>query len=236
VADPTRKNRFAFTENQMAVCFLELACSQDGLPGLGSFDAVYGEVSCHTGRPDFLAVRYLSTSETVEIGKSTGHVGSGLLSLLKPRSPRTLKYLIDHSEYTADSVRRSLGEMVNSGLVAQNSNGSFLLGPAATVFDSEIWSFELKLSSPKRAVFQAQQSRAYANCAYIVVPPGKEGGYERYSEPMNRWGIGLATFDPEKKRFAVIKRCRKDKPYSRQHRVYAVSNFNGSRDDKKQVG
>lgn len=207
----------------MADVFLELLQSSEGLTDIGAFDDVYQEVTCRQGKPDFIALRNKGRHKVEPLPESTGFTGCSILSLLKLRSPRTVQYLVERSEFSADSVKRSLSDLLFSGHIQKTETGSYILDPVSGQFCVEIWAFELKLNNPKRAVFQAQQNRAFAECSIIVVPPGQARNYRRYSETMKRWGIGLATFDPLTRWFSVTRRPRKSRAFSRQHQIYAIA-------------
>jgi hypothetical protein len=86
----------------------------------------------------------------------------------------------------------------------------------------QVWAFELKLDKPKRAVFQAQQYRSFAQRVMIVVPPNQYAIYKKFRLAMRRWGIGLATFDPTSLEFVVRRAPRLGHPHSRQHQAYAL--------------
>jgi len=220
--ETTSETRFGYSEQQMADAFLELLRSPGTLPVIGPFDGIYREVSCSHGRPDFIALRNKTGCEIKPLPKTTGLVDASILGLLTSSSPRTLKYIMQKSEFSADSITRSLRQLLASGHIEKTKIGSYILGSATCQFATEIWAFELKLDKPKRAVFQAQQSRAFAERSIIVVPPGQEKNYQRYSETMKRWGIGLATFDPLVNKFSMITRPRKSCAFSRQHQIYVI--------------
>jgi hypothetical protein len=216
-------SRFGYSEEEMANAFQLLLQSRDGLPGVGIFDAVYREISCRQGRPDFIAVRYLSRSEPNRQLQVPGLVGPSILNLLKPKAPRTLEYLLARVEFTRHSIKKSLRQLIDSGHVERTVRGAYRLGKASEGQNPEIWSIELKLNNPKKAVFQAQQSRAFAERAIIVVPPGQERNYERFMKTMRRWHIGLATFDPMGGRFRFVRKGRKAKALIPAHQVYTLS-------------
>lgn len=216
-------NQFGYSENQMADSFVELLQSFAGLPGIGSFDSVYREVKCRQGQPDFIALRNRDSRKKVPVLKLKGIVGPSILSLLKPKSARTLNFLVLNSVYSENSVKRSLSQLLAAGYVEKTKTGSYILGKIVLELNTEVWSFELKLNNPKRAVFQAKQSRAFADRSIIIIPPGQERNYKRYSETMKRWGIGLATFEPLKKEFRIVRRGRKSRAFSKQHQIYAMT-------------
>jgi len=214
-----------YSEKEMADAFQDLLQSSEGLPHIGVFDGVYREITCRQGRPDFIAMRSKSVNKAVPLPEKTGFVGSLILSLLKQRSPRTLQYLIEKSEYSEKSVKRSLRQLLASGHIDKTESESYILGAASGQFGVEIWSFELKLNNPKRALFQAQQSCAFAECSIIVVPPDQAINYKRYTEAIKRWGIGIATFDPFTHSFSMSKRPRKSRAFSLHHKIYAIAQF-----------
>ena len=227
---------FGYKEEEMADAFQKLISSQDGLPGIGAFDGIYREIDCRQGRPDFITLRKKGSSTEMNSYEPVGLVGAYLLSLLKPAAPRTLQYLLREADYSASSVRKSLVSLEKSGYIERTSNGSYILVSAAELLNPEVWVFELKLSDSKRAVFQAQQCKAFAERAIIVVPPGQAKNYNRFRESMNRWGIGLASFDPLSGIFLLLIPPRKTRPFSREHRMYAISQMLASHGRKEKAG
>jgi len=219
----TSSSRFVYSEAVMADAFQKLLRSSKGLPGIGAFESVYREINCRQGRPDFIALRRKNTSSRVCFPSSIGLVGASIMSLLKPRAPRTFNFLKTHSEFSPNSIKKSLRLLLSSGHVEQTVTESYILGAIAKEIAFDIWAFELKLDNPKRAIFQAQQYRSFAEQSIIVVPPGQEKNYERYKNTMKRWGIGLVTFDPITRHFAITKRTRKAPAFSKLHQIYALS-------------
>lgn len=218
-----KKSRFAFSEKEMANAFQNLLKSQNGIPEIGVFNDIYREINCCQGRPDFIALRYLSDFKKNSLTHISGFVSPSILSLLKPTSSRTLNYIISHTGYTYESIKKTLRQLIYNGHIEQTEAGAYRLGKEVKEVKTELWAFELKLSNPRRAVFQAQQSRAFAEYAMIVVPPGQERNYTRFSETIKRWGIGLATFDPINNNFCFVKKGRRAKAFSQMHRFYALS-------------
>ena len=217
---------FGYSEAKMAEAFQRLLLSENGLPQVGVFSAIYREISCRQGRPDFIALRYLSHSGNREHMKVPGLVGPAILQNLKPIAPRTLDYIITKLEFSRESVRKSLRQLIEDGYVEQLGSGAYRLADLTDIQTPEIWTFELKLNNPKRAVFQAQQSRTYAERAIIVVPPGQEKNYIRFEAAMQRWHIGLATFDPITGAFRFIRKGRKSRALSPTYQLYTLSQLN----------
>ena len=218
-------SRFGYTEEEMANAFQKAMLSHEGLQDVGVFDAIYREVSCRQGRPDFIALRYASCDKSHKSLDVPGLVGPAVLHKLKPKAPRSFEYLVKTMEFAPDSIRRALRQLVEKGYVEQTENGAYRLAPISTQRKPEIWSFELKLNNPRRAVFQAQQSRAFADRAIIVVPPGQERYYERFQETMKRWHIGLATFEPASGAFRFVRKGRTTQALSRTQWLYALSHM-----------
>ncbi len=213
-------SRFGYSEAEMADAFEQLILLPRGLPEWGQFGAVYREVSCRQGRADFVAIKYPTRNATF---RSEGIVEPALLSVLHHKTPHKYEYLISRLEFRPASIDKGLRALIETGQVEQVSSGAFRLTTSLLSKRSEVWSFELKLSDPRRAVFQAQQSRAYANRAIIVVPPGQEKNYDRFRRAMYRWHIGLATFNPVDLVFRVIRKGRTARPLSQSHQIYALS-------------
>ncbi len=207
----------------MAQAFQRLLLSENGLPSVGVFGAIYREITCQQGRPDFIALRYTSSSGEGEHMNVRGLVGPAILQKLKPAAPRTIDYLVSTLEFGRDSIRRSLKHLIDRGYVEQLESGAYRLANVNQLQTPEIWTFELKLSNPKKAVFQAQQSRTYAERAIIVVPPGQEKNYMRFEVTMQRWHIGLATFDPRTGGFRFVRKGRKSRALSPTQQLYTLS-------------
>lgn len=212
-----------YSEEDMAQAFQRLLLSKNGLPSVGGFSAIYREISCQQGRPDFIALRYAPSAAESEHMKVCGLVSPAILRRLKPAAPRTIDYLVAKLEFGRDSIRRSLRQLIERGYIEQLESGAFRLADVNRLQMPEIWAFELKLNNPKRAVFQAQQSRSYAERAIIVVPPGQDKNYRRFEMTMQRWHIGLATFEPFTGIFQFVRKGRKSRALSPAQQLYTLS-------------
>jgi hypothetical protein len=219
----TSSSPFGYSEEEMAHAFQQLLISENGLPGVGCFYAIYREISCRQGRPDFIALRFKSSSGRRNSINVPGLVGPAILQKLKPKAPRTFDYLVCKLEFSRESIRKSLRLMIENGYIEKIESGAYRLSAEMNHEKPEIWSFELKLNNTKKAVFQAQQSRAYAERAIIVVPPGQERNYERFRETMKRWHIGLATFNPINGVFRFVRKGRKARALSPTQQFYTLS-------------
>lgn len=214
--------RPSFTEEDMADAFERLLTSRGSIPGVGRLTRVFREVDCHRGRPDFIALAH-GTSRLL-IGKSIAAkaAGSLLMSFLHSGAPRSTAYLVKQSGLSTRTVRAVTDELVERRYAIQTESGAFLLNPERRLWEVQVWAFELKIDKPKRALFQAQQYRLFAQRAMIVVPPNQAHLYGKHVLAMRRWGIGLASFDPITGDFEVHRRPRIGGPHSRQHQAYTL--------------
>lgn len=218
---PKAIRRFPYTEEQMAGAFEQLMLAKRGLPGVGRISKVFREIDCQQGRPDFIALvgrkhRFLN-GNTVSLKLA----GSLVLSFLHESAGRTPAYLCEHSGLSLRSVRGALAELLKHRYVKRTVNGAFVANPASSLHTVEIIAIELKLDRPRRAVFQAQQYRAFAQQVLIVIPPSQLSTYRKYKVALRRWGIGVATFDLTSNEFALRRKPRSAKPHSKQHQAYA---------------
>lgn len=190
---------------------------------LTRFSTVAREIDCSRGRPDFLAVKFPNDFQLDFSLRSVGYVGAYILSMLKPISVRTFDYLRSHCTYSESSLKRTLNNLLDLGYVKYSESPScFVLGEKCCFPQYEIWSFELKLSNTKRAIFQAQQSRIFADRSIIVVPPGRERPFFRYQQSLDRFGIGVAVFDPINLVYEILVPPKNKKASCKQDQIYTL--------------
>lgn len=220
--------RFPFTEEEMGDAFERLLRTRKVLMGVGRFSRVFREVDCHRGRADFVALAHGTTRFLIGTSVKVKSAGSLLLSFLHERAPRSLDYLCEQSGLTQRTVKSAVSELARRKYVLQTKNGSLLLNPKRPLRQVEVWAFELKLDKPKRAVFQAQQYRSFAQGVLIIVPPEQLGLYDKFDAVMRRWGIGLASFSPLTNEFILERPPRLGPPLSRHHQAYALFQLLGA--------
>ncbi len=223
-----QRRELKYTEEQMANAFERRLRSRRPLQGIGGFTKVFREVECHRGRPDFVAIVSRNGPRGLRHQSSHNVASARLLSLLKKRSPHSVRSLGEQIDMSVATVRRALRHLEKSGLVEELANGSFVLSGGSAIFEIETAAFELKLKNPRRAVFQAQQCTLFAQQVWIVVPPSQAKNYDVYRPVLARWGIGLATFNPNNHRFAPVVTARRGIPGSREHQAYAVLRLIGA--------
>lgn len=218
----TSSNARRFSEEEMANAFKRVLKTNKHLPGIGRLSRVFREVDCHRGRPDFIALSRGSTRFLMGKSVTLKFAGSLVMSFLHERSPRSTAYLCEHSGLSPRTIDAATNELVKCKYAIRTANGSYLLNPAKPLRQVQVWAFELKLDKPKRAVFQAQQYRSFAQNVLIVVPPAQIPLYDKFRLAMRRWGIGLASFDPSTKEFLIQRPPRVGSPHSRHHQTYAL--------------
>ncbi len=206
-----------FTEKQMADEFELFLASESVVEVFGKFDRTFREVLCYQGRPDFIAIKRPFSSDFSQSISDSKIISSLLLSILKPKAFHTLKYLEKHTGYSQGKIKSVLDRLVKNDIVETHGH-LYRLSSDIQAHNTEIWVFELKLKNPKRAIFQAKQSRAYANTVYIVVPPGQEKHYDKYRILMKDWGLGLVTFSIQEHEIRIVAKARVERPISKYYR------------------
>ncbi len=218
----TTGRRFPYSEEEMADAFEQVLKTGRTLPGIGRLSRVFREVDCHRGRPDFIALARGTTHFLTGKSVTLKFAGSLVMSFLHERAPRSLAYLCEQTGLSKRTIETATAELVNRGFALQTESGTYFLNAAKPLRQVQVWAFELKLDKPKRAVFQAQQYRSFAQSVLIVVPPGQLALYDKFKLAMRRWGIGLASFDPSTKEFIIQRPPRIGSPHSRHHQAYAL--------------
>lgn len=212
----------------MADAFECLLKTGKTLPGVGRFSRVFREVDCHRGRPDFVALARGTTRFLAGKSITVKFAGSLVMSFFHERAPRSLSYVCEHSGLSMRTIESATDELVKCKYVLRTESGSCLLNPRRPLRQVRVWAFELKLDKPKRAVFQAQQYRSFAQGVLIVVPPEQLALYDKFELAMGRWGIGLASFNPLTEEFIVARPPRIGRPHSRHHQAYALFQLLGN--------
>lgn len=212
----------------MADVFERLLKAGRTLRGVGRFSRVFREVDRHRGRPDFVALAHGTTRFLAGRDITVKFAGSLVISFLHERAPRSLAYLCERSGLSMRTIESATDELVERKYVLRTESGSCRLNPSRPLRQVQVWAFELKLDKPKRAVFQAQQYRSFAQGVLIVVAPEQLALYDRFKLAMRRWGIGLASFDPLTEEFTVERRPRIGRPHSRHHQAYALFQLLGN--------
>lgn len=213
-----------YTEDEMGDAFHVRASSKNGLPGIGRFWRVFREVDSWRGRPDFVCLQKSGNEELAIHTTGLGLVGATILAALNRSTGRAFEDIQLKTGYAASSIRQVLVRLVAAGLIKKSRNEKFKLVPGRGLDDLETVAFELKLKNAKRALYQAQQYRCFADRVYVVVPPQMVGSFDKYQVAMTLWGIGLASFDPLKKRFRVEVPSAGKRPKTKHQAIYTIMN------------
>lgn len=219
-----------YSESDFADAFQSCLVDAHGLRGLTEFSALYREVVCRQGRADFVAVARYDQGATSQPNRSPlsfrlTESAATLMSFLKPRSPRTLNYLVLHSGLTRETARRTLRDLACAGAVSNATDSSYLLDPAWKRPLENLWAFELKLHDWRRALFQACQYQAFADSVCIVMPSKQSPYAPIRSDVLSAVGVGLILFDPYTSCIQIQVRPRHSRPTSLQHVYYAHSSL-----------
>ncbi len=220
---PRRTPSRGYTEAEMAHAFKAILSSPQGLPGIGPVWRAFEEVNATRGRPDFVAIVRPPEKQLRNASSSLNMAASSVLASLYNQRPLTVATLVRKTGLAESAVRRSLRLLEKEGHARETPSATFLRSDGPGYDAVEAWAFELKLRGTKRAVFQAQQYRMFAQRVVIVVPPGQLAKCREHAVTLNRWGIGVATFDPISGEFRLSRRPRRGQPVTKGHQEYVLS-------------
>ena len=217
------------TELEMSDKF-ELLLSRNVSNELPEFEALFREVTCKQGIPDLIGISKIKNNSDWLFNPPKDinvEASSLILSLLKKKSPRRLKYLEDKTGYTPKYLCRALIVLLREGYVIQTEYGSYLLSETSINEPPELWAFELKLKNWKRAMFQALQYKAFANKVAVVFPLDRKNIMLKNLDSFKSVNVGVYIFDSEKMIIETLYKPRKGLPQSKQHSIYALGKISG---------
>lgn len=210
----------------MANNFENLLNCNEGVKEFPYFKAVFRELNCKQGIPDFIAISGENTevfqeniydSEVISLDS-----GSLIISLLKPKAPRTLRYILNKTGLSHITVKKAIKDLIVRGIVSETENGSFVLSEKWELPKVELWAFELKLKDWKRALFQCLQYKAFANRVIMVMPEDKENIIVKNIETFKNYQIGIMLFNHVNFNYKILLKPSKINPTSKSHNIYAV--------------
>jgi hypothetical protein len=213
-----------YTENEMGDAFEVRASSKKGLPGIGRFWRVFREVDSWRGRPDFVCLQKEGNEELPKSTEGLGLVGATILAALNRSTGQPLELIHQKTGYAESSVKQALVRLLVGGFIKKDRNDKYKLVPGRGLDDLETIAFELKLKNAKRALYQAQQYKCFADRVYVVVPPQLVDSFGKYQETMTIWGFGLASFVPIRKRFRVEVQSKGKRPETKHQAFYTIMN------------
>ena len=210
------------TETTMANAFNE-KIRISAIKGLPAFDLIYREIVCQQGIADFVGLTSASFIRNNAFGElSSLDCSSQVLSLLKYKSGRSIKYLRERTGISEVTMARTLKDMISKNYISFK-NDLYYLTNTNIINRTDIWAFELKLSNWKRAIFQALQYKAFANYAVVVFPIKKEKLIKENLESFQKLNIGVLLFDAETSESKWLSRAKKESPMSRWHTLFLLT-------------
>lgn len=214
------------TEMNMGNNFQNLLENKDGIKEFPNFKAVFRELNCKQGIPDFIAITelhsYIFQKNIYDTVGGSLDSSSLIISLLKPKSPRTFKYIVDKTGLSTITVKKVLKDLIVNKIICKTEKGLFVLNKEWELPKVELWAFELKLKDWKRALFQCLQYKAFANRVMLVMPEDKENLITKNIDIIKKYQIGIMLFDTDNFNYKIIAKPPKLIPNSRSHNIYAV--------------
>lgn len=194
-----------------------------------------GEVDCNRGRPDivfaFLADKDGKLGETSEsLSKAfTQMTKARIITQLKKSKSISVDDIKQLTGYTIRTIRQHLNELVKLGIVSVNQKQLFNLSHSYKIPDAEIWTFELKVSNWRRAIYQALRYRGFSHYVVVVMPKENIEYAKNNIKIFKNLNVGLATIN-ENGDIQFLKKPRKRLPISESHYLcnlgYILSEFN----------
>ncbi|MCH7726890.1 MAG: HTH domain-containing protein [Planctomycetes bacterium] len=183
------------------------------------------EATCSEGRADWVWATS-AQSWNPKMKESVAELmqnptSSLLLSLLKTEAVRTEQYLLDRTGVSRTTIRRTITDLIEWGLVEAPSDGRFVLGKSFEIPDLEICTFEFKLDDWRRAFYQATRYRSFSHRVYVVMPSLTVHRAFEYLSSFRQQNIGLLSHSPDKGSTRILA-SRKRRPRSRSGFIKAV--------------
>ena len=148
-------------------------------------------------------------------------VCSRILSLLKPQSERTFRYLCSKTGVTERTIRTALADLEDAGLVRERAVDRYVFGDRFVLPQAFICSFEFKLKDWRRAVFQATRYRTFSHRVFVVMPTESIRPALKNITTFQALNIGLIGHDAHGvSNIEVLP--RQERPRSRHHYIRAI--------------
>ena len=188
------------------------------------------EVSCVSGRPDFLVGPHMFddwSAERRDVVAAALSVPSDarLVSLLRPRAPRTREYLRAASGLGEYTFRAALNRLLKNDIVRVVGRDAFVLASDIPSAQFELWAFEVKLNNIRRVSYQAVRNRLFAHRSFIVMPIKVVCDRQLEFDALGRLGVGVIAIDTSRQITIDVVRGRKSKPKSRFQQLAALGRF-----------
>ena len=225
----TASSRPRLTEQFLADRFQEVITStENSVPRVPLFQAMYREVSCTQGIADFVGVvrptgrAEKAPKEPLSFNCSLGAASRVLGALVTARKPVAADALAASTGLSPRIVSHTLKYLMCSSLVRAPAPGSYSFPNESSVPWPDMWAFEVKLSDWHRAVFQALQYAAFASHVLVIMPQSKSNVAIANRDLFARLGVGLLLFDPYTGHARQVAPARRIGPASAAQAVYAA--------------
>ncbi|MEA5093176.1 hypothetical protein SDC9_22231 [bioreactor metagenome] len=212
------------SEIEMSIAFEKLVKSGEHLNGMPDLDLMYKEVACKQGIADFIGVNAkidMGFFSSFNCG-ITLESGTLIFSLLKPKAPRSKRFLQEKTGLSEATVNRVIKELVSYDFIKNVGHELYVLSPVFVRPRVDIWAFELKLSNWRRALFQCLQYKAFANYSVVVFPIEKEHVLKKQLSLFKELNVGVLLFDITENNLRFLSRPKKEKSLSKWHTLFAI--------------
>jgi hypothetical protein len=190
----------------------------------GQIDDIFlKELDCWQGRADLVHVN-IRNNQDIKVEKAfkmANLSNAQILSLLHHNSSRTFSYIKNRLGITEATIKRSIRDLINSGVITTNDSGNFLLHKEFNIPDIVFTAYEAKLHNWKRALYQAIQYYGFAQYSWVVMP-------EKFIRPalsnINSFeanGIGLIGVD-DSGYYKIYLKAKKNRPSKKAFHLVGI--------------
>ncbi|MGG3888606.1 hypothetical protein [Metabacillus fastidiosus] len=137
-----------------------------------SEEVILREFDCWQGRADLISAKIIGEfSLNFEQAKRISNLTNAqIISLLHYKAPRSFIYIKKRLALTEQTIKRSLKELLNSGIIKINNKGNILLDSNFILPKIEFNAYEAKLHNWKRALYQATQYYGFSHYSSVIMP------------------------------------------------------------------
>jgi len=220
-------NDKSITEEKMADSFEKLLCDKNGISEFPSFHSIFREIRCQQGIADFIAIENNVLKNEIwklpeRINKISNISVFHIISLLKPKAPRTETFLTRNTGLSLKTVKRILKQLEYQQIIKRLDSGGIIVGPKWKSPNFDLWAFELKLNNWKRALFQASQYRTFATNITVVFPTERKKTIIENLNKFRKMKIGVMLFDISKNNYEIILKPNKIKSTSKRFYFHTI--------------
>lgn len=214
------------TEASLSVGFVNWLKHHSKTGSFPVFRDVFSEIECGQGIPDLIGVPCDWKPSPVPWSSGSSKVSlkavSSVLALFAGRRSHTSAYVMAHSGLSEELNDQVVRVLCTAGLIAKSTPDSLKLDCDLSWMESDLWAFELKIHDWRRALFQSLQYRTFASYEVVIMPSSKKSAIARKLEYFESAGIGVVLFDNQSNHEEVLVRARRNRPTSRQQRVFTM--------------